>query len=487
MAQIVLLMPVANRFDRVSIRIPNGLLAIAALPVASGYSVKIIDLKIDTAWKKTLEASLDHETLCVGISCSTGRMIKSAREIARATRHLRPDLPIVLGGPHPTLMPEQTLSSPDVDIVVINEGDITFHSLVEALASKKPLAEIAGIGYKRDGTIHINPQAKLIRNLDELKPLPYHLVDVKKYSSLTVDGLPSIDLVTSRGCPFNCGFCSTPTTSHRLWRAHSVDTIIQSIQHLYHTYGVRTFYFSDDNFMVDLGRVERFVDALSQANLSIHWGSQGVRVDTINAMSGSLLDKIERSGCAELSIGVESASAEILKTIDKQITVADVLRANEKLAGRAFAVKYNFIIGFPGESLSDIRQTVRLAIRLYRKNPRAWFPFNVFTPFPGTPMFRKAVDHGFVPPKRFEEWEKLESVGWDRDFKHWMPPQETAILRSINCTSYLAFPAAIQKISHPLLRVIFQLYRPLAYFRFRKMAYAMHIEKNLLEIIDAEA
>lgn len=481
MADIVLIQPVANRFDKISIRIPNGLLAIAALPDKSGLSVKIIDLKIDNEWRMTLRESMDTNTLCVGINCSTGRMISSALGVAHHVREINPEVPIVWGGPHPTLMPEQTLKHTLVDIVVINEGDKAFMELIEALAGKKDLSTVQGIGYKRKSIIKINPLAPLIKDIDALPGFPYHLVDVSKYSTLNINNLPSLDILTSRGCPYNCGFCSTPVTSKRIWRPLSVERIIENIIFLKERYGIRTFYFIDDNFMVDLKRVECFLGVLKENNLQIYWGTQGVRVDTINRISPELLDKIEESGCVEMSIGIESANQKVLDMIDKKIKAKDICLANEKLAGRRFVVKYNMIIGFPGESMGDIKETVKLAVELQKKNKNAWFPFNIFTPFPGTPMFQKAIEYGFMTPKSLEEWDRLESIGWSKYYGHWMNEKENNLLKSINFTSYIAFPAAGQKISNPLLRTLFFIYQPFAYYRFKHMFYSMHFEKYILE------
>ncbi len=149
MADIILVQPIANRFEKIAVRIPNGLLAIAALPEKSGYTVKIIDCRIDDNWRKSLKDSIDDNTVCIGITCSTGRMIFSALEVAGFARSLDPNLPIVWGGPHPTLMPEQTLESTLVDVVVINEADLIFIELVNALANNLDLSLINGIGYKK--------------------------------------------------------------------------------------------------------------------------------------------------------------------------------------------------------------------------------------------------------------------------------------------------------------------------------------------------
>lgn len=481
MADIVLIQPSANRFDKVSARVPNGLLSIAAFPEKAGYSVKIVDTRIDSKWQGTLKECVDKNTLCVGITCSTGRMITGALDSAQVVRYINPSVPIVWGGPHPTIMPEQTLSSDLVDIVVINEGEKVFMELISALASKNEFSAIKGIGYKINGFIKINSPAQPIEELDTIPILPYHLVDIQKYSTLTLNNQASLDLVTSRGCPYNCAFCSTPVISRRRWRAISAKKIIENIVFLKRKYGINTFYFVDDNFMVDLKRVEQFLDELQKLDFKINWGTQGVRVETINSMSDGLLKKIEESGCKELSIGVESANPKILEMIDKRITLEDVFEANRKLSGKNFIVKYNMIIGFPSETLSEIKKTVQLALRLYLMNKNTWFPFNIFTPFPGTLMFKKAVEYGFHPPQKLQDWARLESTGWAKYYGNWMTKKDNRILESINCTSYLAFPSAAPKISRWFLRMIFMIYQPIAYVRFKYMFYFMHIERLFIQ------
>ena len=139
------------------------------------------------------------------------------------------------------------------------------------------------------------------------------------------------------------------------------------------------------------------------------------------------------------------------------------------------------IIGFPGERIEEVKNTVDLSVKLYRENPKAWFPFNIFTPFPGTPMFKIAQTYGFRAPEHLEDWDKLEAVGWDEFYGHWLSKEENSLLRSINFTSYVAFPSSLQKISNPMLRFLFRIYQPIAHFRFKHMFYFLHIEKYLME------
>ncbi|MGL1862841.1 MAG: B12-binding domain-containing radical SAM protein [Pseudodesulfovibrio sp.] len=481
MADILLIMPLANRFDKASPRVPSGLLAVAAPSVAAGWSVEIIDLKIEDDWRQRLREGVDSETACVGITCSTGRMVLGALEVAAEVRSIDPNVPIVWGGPHPTLVPEQTLEHPLVDYITINEGDESFHELAVALKEGTDVSAIAGIAYVENGKPVFTERRALMPDMAQLKPTPYQLIDVSKYSSLDIHHLPSIDVLTSRGCPFNCGFCSTPATSERKWRPYPVERVVGDVELLYHEHGVRTFYFVDDNFMVDLKRVSIILEKIRERGMTIYWGTQGVRVDSINRMSPEFIDMLEASGCRELSVGVESGNPNILKLIDKQIKIDDVLQANEKLSGRKIAIKYSMIVGFPGEDMEQVKNTVNLALRIYEGNKKAWFPFNIYTPFPATPMFDESIRHGFTPPQKLEDWARLESVGWERYYNHWMSHEDNELLRSINFTSYLAFPSARQKISNTIIRWLFDLYRPVAWLRFRYMWYHFHIERFILE------
>lgn len=485
---ILLIQPRANKYDALTIRVPNGLLSIAAPLVREKYDVAIIDQKIHPDWRERIDHYLKMGVSCVGVTCSTGNMIYHALKVSNYVKEKSPDTPVVWGGPHPSLLPEQTLAaSKCIDIVVVNEGDVTFFELVQAIEGKSTLRDVNGIYYKEGEYSHVcsTPPRALIKNLDELDSLPYHLLEMEKYSSIqtTNKKTKSIDIMSSRGCPFNCGFCSIPVMPGRHWRAKSVERIMEEIVFLKNRYSIEEFYFIDDNFMVDLKRVEEFVDALLSEDVNIMWGLQGVRVESIMKANVSLLDKLEKAGLTELSIGVESGNPRILDIIDKRIKPEDVLMMNRKLHGRSFQIKYNFIIGFPTETKEEVEKSVNLALLLAKENNRVWFPFNIFSPFPGTKIFDMTVQNGFKPPTTLEGWIEIESSGRKSRFRNYIDKDLYKFMCNINAVSYIAFPIAKTKITNKLYRFLFSLYSPIAYYRFSRHFYFFFIEKYIMKFI----
>lgn len=398
MKGIILIQPKTGTFDMLGARLPLGLLSIAAMPHQRGYPVTIIDQRVDDHWQQRLEIAVKKDPLCVGITCMTGKQIHHALEAARIVRK-HTTAPLVWGGVHTTLMPDQSLDSPYVDIIVLREGDLTFMELVAALDKKEPLTSINGIYYKKGGKIIKNPDRGFIKNLDELPELPYELVNVDAYASLNIEG-KSLDFVSSRGCPFKCSFCYNTYFNKRTWRAFSGKETVRRLKHFVEKYQVKTVYFQDDNFFTDLNRIKEILQGIIDEKLDINWGTLGLRVDTAIRIDDELWELMAKSGCINVDIGAESGSQRILEMVDKQITVEDLLAVNKKIAQYPFIVKYTFIVGFPTETKQEMFSTIQTCLQLVRDNKNAYTPVFVYTPYPGTPMYDFALQHGFVPPKK---------------------------------------------------------------------------------------
>jgi len=264
MKEIILIQPKAGTFDMLGARLPLGLLSIAAIPFQKGYHVTIIDQRVDNNWQQSLTVALGKNPICVGITCMTGKQILHALDAAAIVRK-HSNAPLVWGGVHTTLMPEQSIENPLVDIIVLREGDITFMELVEALESNKPLNAIKGLYYKQDGEVIKNPDRDFIKNLDELPELPFDLVDVNNYASLNIEG-KSLDFVTSRGCPFKCSFCYNSYFNKCTWRAFSAKETVKRLKHFVNKYQVKTIYFQDDNFFTDLKRIKEILRGIVDEN-----------------------------------------------------------------------------------------------------------------------------------------------------------------------------------------------------------------------------
>ncbi len=379
------------------------------------------------------------------------------------------------GGVHATLLPEQTISNPNIDIIVLKEGEITFMELIEAIEENKSLRDIKSICYKKDNKIMKNPERDFIKNLDELPEIPYELVDVKKYASLNIEG-KSIDFVSSRGCPYKCSFCYNSYFNNCKWRAFSAKETIRRLKDVVEAYKIKTVYFQDDNFCVDMNRLKEILQGMIKEKLNINWGTLGLRVDTAKKMNKEFLQLMQKSGCVNLDIGAESGSKRILELIDKQITVKDMFFVNRKLRNFPFIIKYTFIIGFPTETKQEMSSTVATSLKLVKNNKNVYTPYSVYTPYPGTLMYNFAIKHGFRPPKSLAEWGKFTCDDWYFNFKSWLPPKEIRKLRSITFTSLFANSNIKYKINKTTTKVLFDLYHPIAKFRFKNHFHFLPID-----------
>jgi len=479
MKEIILIQPKAGTFDMLGARLPLGLLSISALPLQKGYHITIIDQRVDKIWGKSLETALARNPVCVGITCMTGKQILHALEAAKIVRR-HSTAPLVWGGVHTTLLPEQSLENPFVDIVVLREGDITFMELAEALENNRPLSAIQGIYYKQDGAVIKNPERKFIKNLDELPELPFDLVNVDHYSSLHIEGT-SLDFVTSRGCPLKCSFCYNNYFNKSMWRALSAGETVKRLKHFVNKYRVKTVYFQDDNFFTDLKRIKAILQGIIDEKLQIKWGTLGLRVDTAMRIDDELFSLMEKSGCINVDIGAESGSKRILEMVDKRIKVEDMLAVNRKIARYPFIVKYTFIVGFPTETKQEMLSTVKTALQLVQENKNAYTPTFAFTPYPGTPMFDFAIQNGFVPPKHLAEWGYFGIDSWYFNFKSWLSNQQIRELKSLEFASLFSNKNIKYKINKTITRLLFNLYHPIAKFRFKNHFHALPLDTMLIK------
>jgi radical SAM superfamily enzyme YgiQ (UPF0313 family) len=477
MKDIILIQPRAGTFDLLGARIPSGVLSLATLPKDKGYNVKIIDQRIDKDWEKNLIKALKSNPICVGITCMTGRQIEFALKASKIVKE-HSTSPVVWGGVHTTILPEESISHPLIDIIVLREGEITFMEVVEALENRTALADVKGIYYKEGGKVKRTGERSFIKNLDGLPDLPYELLDMEKYSSINIEG-KSIDFVSSRGCPFNCSFCYNTYFNRRLWRALSAEETVKRLKNMVNKYNIKTIFFQDDNFCADLTRLRKILKGILEEKLDINWGTLGLRVDTAKRMDDSMLQLMEKSGCVNVDIGAESGSKRILEMIDKQITVEDLLSVNKRISKYPFIVKYSFVIGFPTETRDEREATVKTALKLVKDNKRAYTPFFVYTPYPGTPMFDLAIKNGLVPPKSLEEWSKFGWDNWYFNFKSWLTAAQIRELKSIEISSMFYNEVIRYKINKGTTRLLFDLYHPIAKFRFKNYFHKFPVDSLL--------
>lgn len=472
MADIVLVQPKVGEWDFVRTKpaMPLALLHAATL-ADTEYEIRLIDQRTDDDWENNLRLELEKKPLCVGTTALSGKQIYYALSASKLIKEFDASVPVVWGGIHTSLLTERTLRNENIDIVVRCEGERTFYELVKALEGGKPLDGIKGIWYKENGNIRSNPDRDFL-DLDAIPDIPYHLVDVQKYLPMQF-GMPTLYMQTSRGCPHRCTYCYNAVFNMRKWRPMSAEKTAERIADARHNFGVKNFYFVDDNFFTDLKRAREIAERITDLNIT--WQVQGVCASDVYKMDDGYLRAIEKSGCLQFRIGAESGSQRILEMIRKKTTIEQIKEVNRKLANFNIAPYYHFLCGYPGETLDELRKSIELAFLLLQENPMARIsPFHCFTPEPGTEMYELAVKEGFIPPAKLEDW-----AGTDRRTAY--NPKNKELLEGVNFVS-LFIDRKSDDVASPLIRLFAKFYRPIARYRMEKMSFGFMVEKKMRDL-----
>lgn len=370
--------------------IPLGIAYIAAILRNNNFNVSIIDAAALDLNDEQLLQQLDNPEI-VGIT-ATSNKINAALHTARLVKQYTNAL-VVLGGVHPTVLPKQTIRNISVDILVIGEGEITFLNLAKAIQNNTPLKRVRGIIFKEKNKIIGTQPQRPIENLDYL---PFPAIDLfpyklyRGYEEITRKK-PATHILTTRGCPFNCNFCASKTMWGKTVRIRSPKNIVDEMQHLKNKFGYKEIFLYDDTFNIDLERAEAICDEIINRNLKISWKAQA----RVYPLTLKLLKKMKKAGCWRVYFGVESGNNEILKQTKKGITLEQVETAFKLCKEAKLQTAAYFMIGNLGETKETIQDTINFAKKI---DPDAAI-FSITTLFPGTELFKLAIDYGIINEK----------------------------------------------------------------------------------------
>jgi radical SAM superfamily enzyme YgiQ (UPF0313 family) len=379
---------------------PLGLLAIATPLLRAGYEVKLIDSTITSDYRRRVLEEV-RDALCLGISLVTGPMIRETVEIARAVKAWKPDFPVILGGWHPSLLPQQTLEADYVDIVIRGQGESSMLEVVQYLEARESLEGVAGVGFKRDGLLVMNPERPL-RPLVEMPPKAYHLADFDAYERLC--GRRWAMYTSSLACPFNCSYCTNAGVYGRQWNGLPPEQVVEETVDLSRRYGLEMLWIVDDNFLVDIERALRIAEGLARVGSSFRWSIQATTNLTAR-LSVDELRLLRRAGLHQICQGVDSASPKILQLMNKTFQDFDsIYLSAQRCVEAGIRPSFNIIFAYPGEDNQDRRQTVAFILDVCRRFPGAEFWTNIFTPYPGSPIMHHAQENGIEMPASLEGW-----------------------------------------------------------------------------------
>ena len=399
-----------------AVGIPLGALSIAAYMEKQGHKVKFFDSLIypnDTPDKVHFGASFERigdavrefEPDIIGVTNLFSTQMEKALGVTEHIKKVYPPAKIIVGGPHATTRPEEFLASPSIDLVVIGEGEITLDAITQYYEGKKSISEVNGIAYMKDGKIQVN-KSEYIQDLDAIPYPAYHLVDLEKYFQLALIGRGSrlmdvfyepkreISMITSRGCPYECIFCSIHPTMGYKFRYNSPEYVIGHIEFLIKNYGVEFIHFEDDNLTLNQPRFEKILDLIIEKGFKIGWDTpNGTRAD---ALSLHLLEKAKRAGVRDLMVAVESANQEFLNNVvKKRLNIEKVIEAARNCKKIKIPLAAFYIIGFPCETKKKIQETLDFAYDMMKKyNVKPHLNFAV--PLVGTEMYNIAKEKGYL-------------------------------------------------------------------------------------------
>lgn len=358
---------------------------------------------------ETLVKSEGYRALFVGLSIMTGGgQIAHALTMAQIVKD-NITAPVVLGGPHVNVLPEQTADHGLVDVVLTGPGQTSVSALAHALLGRRDMRDVPGLvrrspfGYERGPA---NPPKATM-----LGSYPWDLLDVKRYirNDPTVASR-TLNYVSSQGCIYQCRFCYE-LTYDRKWSSQPTDSLVEDVRRLASTFDINGIKFYDADWFINLRRSEEFCDALIADGPDLRWAASINPNDIRKArrLRPDLLKKVAKSGCSRLLMGVESGSDRVLaEIVNKEITSAEIFDVAREIADNGIMGSYTFIVGFPGETDAEVDETYCFLDRLRSITPTPETRVHLFAPYPGTPLYERARQLGFAPPTSLEQWSRFD-------------------------------------------------------------------------------
>ena len=394
-----------------------GLAYLAAVSEQRGDEVLVFDADVED--EPITEAVRRFNPDLVGITANTPQ-VKSAWRTAQAIKSVK-NVPVVLGGPHVSVLPAESAVRPEVDLVIRGEGEPVWIKLSEIIESAQKghasfsardlldaqhgmLDGLLGISYvTHDGQERHNPDHPPVADLDTLPFPAYHFFRMDRYTNLqpatdAIDGAKSFSVMTSRGCPYRCTFCSQSIMPIK-WRARSPENVLKEWQHLVHELGAQEIGVLDDSANIQVDRLERIADMIIEHKINhVPWiFVNGIRA---NLASPQLLGKLKKAGLKRTAFGVESGDPDVLLSIDKKIDHDTIRQAFKNAKAVGLETIGFFIIGLPGENEASMDKTIKFACEL---DPLI-ANFSMMTPYPGTKVYEIAKRQGRLLLNDWEDY-----------------------------------------------------------------------------------
>ena len=415
-AKVLLLRPPYSIYEQgfeKRIGLPLGIFSVAAVLEKKGVPVSLFDALVwddsrdpavwGASWERIERVVRETGPDIVGITNQFSQQRHHAVEAARRVKAIDPGIKTIIGGPHASVRPGDFLETGHFDLAVVGEGEEVILDILRIYAGRARVEDVGGLAWRDKGKVRLNPPRR-VENLDNL-PLPaYHLVDLERYFDLSIKGIGTrpadpfersqrdISIITSRGCPFDCVFCSIHGSMGKRWRANSPEYVLRHVGHLVNTYRVELFHFEDDNLTFNRKRFHEILRGL--VPLPVEWDMpNGIRADTLDRETLGLM---KQAHVKEVRIAIESGSQRVLdQVIRKHLDLGKAIEICRTAHELGIPMSSFYVVGLPGETRAEMDKTFDLAYHLmstYNVFPHV----NIANPLEGTPLFDVCRDKGYL-------------------------------------------------------------------------------------------
>jgi len=416
--------------------VPLSIVYLGSFLEQQGYDVHIFDEQIELLTENRIQEIVnDFHPGTVGFTCTTPGMAR-AHEIASDIKKINPEIKVVMGNIHPTVLPEETLRDSNVDVVVRGEGEFTFIEYLQAIENDGSITKIDGISHRLNGSFNHTINRKYEKNLDIFPPVNWKLL-TDFNDSYTIEWI-----LTSRGCPYNCVFCSARSVSGFKYRFNSPQRVIKEVDSVVQNYGAKFFSFADDNFVVRKDRTRAICDLLIERDY--HKQTRWLCQTRADAVDEPLLEHMREAGCEYISFGIETGTQRLLDLIGKSVKIETMEKAVNMAHRAGIKTRGSFMLGLPTETREDSLATIDFAMRL----PLDIAKFNLAVPYPGTELLNMAIAEGLQVS---DDWSKINTAAGLSDTQAFYIPkgrtmEELAKLQKRAHTKFYLRPKQIWRI-----------------------------------------
>ena len=468
MSKKILLYNCINKqfFGKVSDPISLGVLAISSCLKQAGYQTKLIPNIENKNTINILKRQLKN-TLMVGVSCMTGDPILNGIKFSKIVKKINPKVAVCWGGYHATMDYQNTIKENFVDYVIRGQGESAMVELAKAISHHQKLSSIKGLVYKHRQKIITNP----IRPIEPIDKFPFFDYDAY-LSCYRLKRLDDIIYCSSRGCPFECTFCSVSNFYHKNCLFYSDKRFLQDILTIVNRHHPAIIRIWDDNFFINKKRVISFLKNYLKNNYHFKWEAFA-RCTSFNQEDKHYLTLLKKTNCSRILFGAESGSDKILRYLKKHLQIQDIIKSCQIVSKYNINTDYTFMSGFPDETIADLKKTIALIKKINSISSQVSTRLFSFNLSPGIPILKDCQKHGFKYPQRLKDWSQFEYHSF---IAPWITKKHQHLLKILVWITTFLSPTNAPSSSNPYLNFFMKLLTLDARFRVQNDFYAFAFE-----------